>query len=296
MHGQWHMCYGVRFMVFYFSFKHNQIDARTLEETTGVSEKHLTSKKLPQSSTFNFDDSAEYVDKCTSDLLEKNKKFKEELGDFDTKLELHSKRTNATFTQLCTKCSAVMNPNDSHHNIRVKDEHTDSYTTDFMDFSKVGKPQTDSCMQCHWGIDINKCLQRKVNSLFSPPWYNAPCGYQLQLLLYPNGYGHCMGTHASIFLTIVRGAHDGRLSWPVTGTFSMVILDLYHNARPIVKTFQLSCSFNKPEQNTTQNTIVATGCSEFISKEIILNKRYVENGIIRLEFKFNPSCLQQILS
>ena len=265
-----------------------------MQKTTGVPEKLLTSKTLPKSPQLNFDDSAEYVDKCTSDLLEKNSKFKEGLQGFGAKLEVHSKRTNATFSQLCTRCNAMPTPYENYR-IKVKDEHTRLYSVDFMDYSKVGKPQSGSCMQCHWGLDINKCLQRKADPLLSPPWYTLPCGYLLQVLLYLNGYGRCLGTHASVFVTIVRGDHDDGLPWPVTGTLSMGVLDSYQNARPIVKTFRLSCSYDKPTQESDTD-IIATGCLDFIPKEILLDKRYVKDGIMRLEFKFDPRRLHREMS
>ena len=45
------------------------------------------------------------------------------------------------------------------------------------------------------------------------------------LLVYPNGHDEGLGTHVSIFTTMMRGPYDGVLKWPFQGEVTIQILN-----------------------------------------------------------------------
>ena len=65
-------------------------------------------------------------------------------------------------------------------------------------------------------------------------WYSDPFlafkeGYKLHLKVYGSGYGDGEGTHLSVFLCLMKGPHDDKLYWPVSGTFVIELLNQLNN-------------------------------------------------------------------
>ena len=65
-------------------------------------------------------------------------------------------------------------------------------------------------------------------------WYSKPFlafneGYQVCLRVYADGFGDGKGTHVSVFLHLMKGAHDDELEqsghWPLRGTFTVELLN-----------------------------------------------------------------------
>ena len=59
----------------------------------------------------------------------------------------------------------------------------------------------------------------------SPSFYTSPEGYHMAISVYVNGYGHGKGTHVSIFVEILKGKFDAKLTWPFTGNFKIELLN-----------------------------------------------------------------------
>ena len=59
---------------------------------------------------------------------------------------------------------------------------------------------------------------KKSNDIwFSPPFYTHLGGYRMALRVDANGYGDEMGTHVSVFVSLMRGVFDDLLKWPFHG-------------------------------------------------------------------------------
>lgn len=61
--------------------------------------------------------------------------------------------------------------------------------------------------------------KKKENNeiVYSPSFIAGVDGYNMQVKVYPNGNGTAKGTHISVFVCILEGVHDDRLSWPFIG-------------------------------------------------------------------------------
>ena len=67
---------------------------------------------------------------------------------------------------------------------------------------------------------------KKENSpWYSPPFYTHPHGYKMGLSVYPNGQGDAVGTHASVFVHLLRGEFDEHLKWPFQGNITITMMD-----------------------------------------------------------------------
>ena len=144
-----------------------------------------------------------------------------------------------------------------------------------------------SCNGCHgeyiWKISgvSRKRKEARANPstpLLSPPWYTGPHGYKLCTQLYLNGNGTRVGSHVSIFLSVMKGEFDPILPWPLRGRMSFCLLDLKQKSLPIVQnlcTNPNSSSFQQPSSKSTMN--IASGCSDFAPLSTLDDERYVDD-------------------
>ncbi len=86
---------------------------------------------------------------------------------------------------------------------------------------------------------IQHFSQHKANdkALYTDPFYTSKGGYKVTLNVYPNGQGSGKGTHVSVFMHLMKGANDNILQFPMTGIFSVQLMnwkgDNQHFQRPI---------------------------------------------------------------
>ena len=67
-------------------------------------------------------------------------------------------------------------------------------------------------------------LQASSQAWYSPPFETAKDGHTMCLEVYPNGRnGH--GTHLSVYVFIVKGKNDDRLTWPFVGHVVVELLN-----------------------------------------------------------------------
>lgn len=130
------------------------------------------------------------------------------------------------------------------------------------------------------GVDRErkKALAYPSTPLLSPPWYTHPDGYKLCTHLYLNGNGTRVGSHISVFLSVMKGEYDQSLSWPLIGRMSFFLLDLDQKHFPIVQTLysdRKSLSFQRPPPNSDMN--IASGCPDFAPVSILENIKYVND-------------------
>ena len=60
---------------------------------------------------------------------------------------------------------------------------------------------------------------------YSDPFYTHNKGYKMCLSVYADGNGDGKGTHLSVFLYLMKGPHDDKLTWPLRGKFEIRLLN-----------------------------------------------------------------------
>ena len=88
-----------------------------------------------------------------------------------------------------------------------------------------------------------KALANPSTPLTSPPCYTAPDGYKLCTHLYLSGNGTGLGTHVSMFLSVMKGEFDRILLFPLKCRTSFSLLDLELRRFLIVQTTLQSQQF-----------------------------------------------------
>ena len=84
---------------------------------------------------------------------------------------------------------------------------------------------------CSFSWNINGIHQKRPAArnvtLYSPPFYNAGQngGYKMCLFLYLDGDGSGKGTHLSFYIAVMRGEHDGQLTWPFKQKVTLTLED-----------------------------------------------------------------------
>ena len=66
-------------------------------------------------------------------------------------------------------------------------------------------------------------------AIFPHPFYTGQGGYKLTLKVYPNGVGSWKRTHVSVYIHLVKGEHDDNLSFPISGIFTVQLLNWKQN-------------------------------------------------------------------
>ena len=60
---------------------------------------------------------------------------------------------------------------------------------------------------------------------YSPPFYLHPSSYKICIRVYANGDGDGEGTHVSVFVYLMHGKNDDKLSWPFKGEVTVTLLN-----------------------------------------------------------------------
>ena len=67
--------------------------------------------------------------------------------------------------------------------------------------------------------------KRDGDTWYSPPFYTGPGGYKMCLRVYANGKGDGAGTHVSVYVYLMRGEHDDKLTWPFRGDITIQLVN-----------------------------------------------------------------------
>ncbi|KAK3735478.1 hypothetical protein QZH41_020533, partial [Actinostola sp. cb2023] len=127
--------------------------------------------------------------------------------------------------------------------------------------------------------------------LFSEPFYTHKYGHKLKLELDPNGHGKDKGTHASVFLIVMRSEYDAILTWPFDWKIKFIILDqkpdnslrknIEHGLTPDrTDSIDLKC-FKRPTTDENQGL----GFGTFVSHETLATENYVVDGTLFLQLE-----------
>ena len=115
----------------------------------------------------------------------------------------------------------------------------------------------------------------------SPTLSFVPQGYQMEILVYPNGDGQGEHTHLSIYSSIVQGEYDAILPWPFTldVTFTLIDQQADPQERQNIQAISVTTkSYHLPHNTFTRPTaqpIPAVGFMKFVSQETIQTRRYL---------------------
>lgn len=64
---------------------------------------------------------------------------------------------------------------------------------------------------------------------YSPPFYTHPDGYKMEIIVDANGGGTFndpdVGIQMSVYVTIIPGEHDDKLTWPYTGAMTIEVIN-----------------------------------------------------------------------
>ncbi len=76
-------------------------------------------------------------------------------------------------------------------------------------------------------IKITSFKQKKLqaNMSYSSGFSTSEKGYKMCLVVYANGEGDAVGTHVTVGAFLMKGDHDGTLTWPFTGSVTIELLN-----------------------------------------------------------------------
>ncbi|XP_042333728.1 TNF receptor-associated factor 1 isoform X2 [Sceloporus undulatus] len=122
----------------------------------------------------------------------------------------------------------------------------------------------------------------KMPSFQSPAFYTSRYGYKLCMRIYLNGEGRGKGSHASLFLVLLRGDYDALLQWPFAQKVTLMLLS-QNNTEHLVNTLQPDPalpSFQRPVADMNE----ASGFPKFISLAKLQSPKYayIKEGTIFL--------------
>ena len=124
-------------------------------------------------------------------------------------------------------------------------------------------------------------FERRITSIYSPPFYSGRNGYKMCIRAYLNGDGIGFNTHLSVFFVLMRGEYDPLLKWPFDYKVSLVLVD-QDMKQHIVQTFVASpesSSFQRPRSDMN----VASGCPQFAKLSVIDEGNYVRDDVMFLK-------------
>ena len=134
---------------------------------------------------------------------------------------------------------------------------------------------------------IRDAVNKRVTSIYSPPFFTSETGYKMCIRVYLNGDGIGEKTHISVFFVLMKGEFDPLLKWPFESRISLMLVD-QDNGRNVVETFRpngQSKSFQRP---TTEMNI-ASGVPKFAPLSLLNNPSYVKNDVMYIKCSVDTS-------
>ena len=154
-----------------------------------------------------------------------------------------------------------------------------------------------------WKIsDFSETLRRAKSGqkrrIESAPFYTGEYGYNVKIILFPNGSGSGKNTHLSLFISLMKGEYDSITPWPFRRkvTFSLIDQQEDLNDREnIVK--RLSGVRGNEGWNArplTEENKDFRGFSNFLAQTKLLERRYIVDDTVFIRVEVDP--LQEGLS
>ena len=178
-------------------------------------------------------------------------------------------------------------------NCTLSDTIVQSVLTDCYTYYPTG----DSTVPHWWdGIHVNSitppCIRtldnfsvyKRTNAAWwSQPFYTSVDGYKLQLSVVANGKGSGAGTHLTLYVRLMKGDNDDKLSFPLNATITVQILNILSDSNHRERTID---HYNAPIEYRTRITEKDTaprgmGNTQFISHTELLdntnNVKFIDN-------------------
>lgn len=124
-------------------------------------------------------------------------------------------------------------------------------------------------------LKISDFERKRVNN---EPYHSSSfysCQYHLEIIVYPNGFGHGKGRYASIYARILQGDYDSELTWPFAGKITITLLNQLVDESHYTRSKNLTIHL-RDRDGFTQ------GCSKFIlhsklGPDPVKNTQYLMN-------------------
>ena len=146
---------------------------------------------------------------------------------------------------------------------------------------------------CEFTMTKFDSYRETEQSWYSSPFYSHYGGYKLCIRLDANGDGRGKGTHISLYVSLMKGEYDDRLSWPFKGEVKIVMLNWLEDKNHIEE----KISFNKTAGEkvcgrVTQGSraLIGRGRNQFLpqvdlTRNEARNIEYCRNGCLRMRVK-----------
>ena len=98
--------------------------------------------------------------------------------------------------------------------------------------------------------------KRDDDKWYSPPFYTGPAGYKMCLRVHGNGHKDGAGTHVSVFVNLMRGEHDDKLTWPFRGDITIQLVNQYRDQDHVERTSDFA-DYNGSADNDTSGQVTS---------------------------------------
>ena len=149
-----------------------------------------------------------------------------------------------------------------------------------------------------WKIKhFQQCRQDAITGAmvaqFSPAIFTSPDGYTFCIRMHLNGVNSGSGTHVAIFVHVMQGECDNRLTWPFTGVITLSILDQSTAKHPKDVTKMLVASpkllaFRKP---TARCSPIGCGFELFAPIDEICTAPFIQNNTMLVKIQIQSHLL-----
>lgn len=132
-----------------------------------------------------------------------------------------------------------------------------------------------------WSRRLREAKSGTYTTLDSLPFYTDLFGYKLSLRAYPMGDGLGKGDHLSVYLVIMKGGYDDRLSWPFTNKVELTLTNenSQNDLSDVINPEPANTSFRKPVAEAN----VASGFPRFAAHETLRKLGFVTNDTVYIK-------------
>ena len=187
----------------------------------------------------------------------------------------------------------------SHKAIFQDDKYLKNDCADFRVFYEHTGYATSLHQITPFTIRMDKVTEYIKNNdrWYSEPFFAFKEGYTLHLKVYGSGYDDDEGTHdpLSVFLCLIKGPHDDKLDWPLSGTFVIELLNQFNDNDHYIRTIVVNGHLYGVCTDRVREAEISDKCCHFnyISHEILYSKTnplYLINNslLFRISYEHNP--------
>ena len=130
--------------------------------------------------------------------------------------------------------------------------------------------------------------KRVSDTWLSTPFYTGPDGYKLKLIVDANGAASSKGTHVSVYVYLMKGENDDKLTWPFKCDITIRLLNWREDKGHVEKTVHFNDSTDIKYRKRVMEGDTANngwGYHQFIPHSdlyynITNNTEYINNDIL----------------